>query len=128
VQSLDPVAQLVGLADARGARIAMLAMSDQWGVVHAPFGGARALLTEGGHARAAVLVHAGSGELLQIPAVGTSRYSHSLTYPLIHLPLAHSTHYATHSLTNSINQSMKEDLVPNGCASALSEHLQTACS
>ena len=161
MQSLDPVAQLVGLADARGARIVMLVMSDQFGVAHAPFGGARALLAETGHARAAVLVHASSGELLEIPAVGTAHpptlfLTHSLSSSITRYhSFIHSTHllsfthsllthplslFLTHSrITHSLltyslppslplSLSLKEELVPHGCASALSEHLQTVCS
>lgn len=67
--TLDPVLQLLGAAEQhkfqgdKAPKPVMLAMVDQFGVLHAPFASARALLVEHGYAFLTILVHGEDGRM-----------------------------------------------------------------
>lgn len=57
--TLDPVSQLAHVAESQADSIkpVLLVQVDQFGICHAPFGGARAFLNEYGHGSIQVIVH-----------------------------------------------------------------------
>lgn len=61
--SVDPVCQLAAELTKR-AGVAAVAMADQFGVCHAPFAPARALLVEHGFGACLVAAHGANGELM----------------------------------------------------------------
>lgn len=57
--TLDAITQLAHSMESQPAsvKVMMLVQVDQYGIAHAPFGGARAFLKEFGHGHVQVIVH-----------------------------------------------------------------------